>query len=95
MVKNLVMYTILISTIALSAGLAQAACDANQAAEKMVKLSQGLDKRASEAKTPEESQKVVEAYEKINDSAVYYQKQDYTGVCNVYEKIAKEYNIQL
>jgi|GEM_PF-4189781 len=95
MIKRFATFSVVLSGVVLSGGLAQAACDMNQATAKMAKLSEALGHRAAEAKTAEDSQKIIAANQKVSDAASFYQKQDYTGACDAYDKIAKEYNIKL
>lgn len=95
MLKRFAIFSIILGGIVLSGGLAQAACDMNQATAKMAKLSEALGQRAAEAKTAQDSQKIIDANKKVTDAASYYQKQDYTGACDAYDKIAKENNIKL
>lgn len=95
MVKRFAIFSIMLGGIVLSSDLAQAACDMNQAAAKMAKLSEALGRRAAEAKTAEDSQKIIAANQKVTEAASFYQKQDYAGACDAYDKIAKENNIKL
>ena len=94
-IKRFGIFLVLLSSVALSGSLAHAACDMNQATAKMAKLSEALGHRAAEAKTAQDSQKIMDANKKVNDAASYYQKQDYTGACDAYDKIAKENDIKL
>jgi len=95
MIKRFAVFSVMLSGIALSGSLAEAACDMNQAIAKMAKLSEALGQRAAEAKTAQDSQKVIDANKKVTDAASFYQKQDYSAACDAYDKIANENNIKL
>lgn len=72
-----------------------AGCDQAQAIDKMTKLTTALDKKAGEAKTAEDSQKVIAANEKVNQGGEALGSGDYDKACAIYDEVAKENGISL
>lgn len=83
-----------IATVGL-AGPSFAGCDQAQAVDKMSKLSMALGERAAATETEDESNKMVAAYEKINQAADALAQGDNDKACEIYDDVAKEYGISL
>jgi hypothetical protein len=71
------------------------ACDQAQAVDKMTKVATALGQKAGEAKTAEDSQKIVAANEKVNQGGEALGKGDYDKACAIYDEVAKENGISL
>ncbi len=72
-----------------------AGCDQAQAVDKMTKVATALGQKAGEAKTAEDSQKIVAANEKVNQGGEALGKGDYDKACSIYDEVAKENGISL
>lgn len=72
-----------------------AGCDQAQAVDKMTKLATALGDRAGEAKTAEDSQKIVAANEKMNQGGEALAKGDMDKACAIYDEVAQENGIAL
>ena len=72
-----------------------AGCDQAQAVDKMTKVATALGEKAGQATTVEDSQKVVAANEKVNQSGEALAQGDYDKACAIYDAVAKENGITL
>jgi hypothetical protein len=72
-----------------------AGCDQAQAVDKMTKVATALGQKAGEAKTEEDSKKIVAANEKVNQGGEALGKGDTDKACAIYEEVAKENGISL
>jgi outer membrane protein assembly factor BamD (BamD/ComL family) len=72
-----------------------AGCDQAQAVDKMTKVATALGQKAGEAKTEEDSKKIVAANEKVNQGGEALGKGDYDKACSIYNAVAKENGISL
>ena len=74
---------------------AYAGCDQAQAIDKMTKVATALGQKAGEAKTEEDSKKIVAANEKVNQGGEALGKGDYDKACAIYDEVAKENGIAM
>ena len=72
-----------------------AGCDQAQAIDKMTKLATALGEKAGEAKTEEDSKKIVAANEKLNQGGEALGKGDTDKACTIYDEVAAENGISL
>jgi hypothetical protein len=72
-----------------------AGCDQAQAIDKMTKVATALGQKAGEAKTEEDSKKIVAANEKVNLGGEALGKGDYDKACSIYDEVAKENGIAM
>lgn len=72
-----------------------AGCDQAQAVDKMTKVATALGQKAGEAKTEEDSKKIVSANEKVNMGGEALGKGDYDKACSIYDEVAKENGIAM
>jgi hypothetical protein len=72
-----------------------AGCDQAQAIDKMTKVATALGQKAGEAKTAEDSEKIVAANEKVNQGGEALGKGDYDKACSIYDEVAKENGIAM
>lgn len=72
-----------------------AGCDQAQAIDKMTKVATALGQKAGEAKTEDDSKKIVAANEKVNLGGEALGKGDYDKACSIYDEVAKENGIAM
>ena len=72
-----------------------AGCDQAHAVDKMTKVATALGQKAGEAKTEDDSKKIVAANEKVNQGGEALGKGDYDKACSIYDAVAKENGISL
>jgi hypothetical protein len=72
-----------------------AGCDQAQAVDKMTKLVTALGDQAGKATTGDDSQKIVDANEKVNQGGEALGKGDYDKACAIYDAVAKDRGITL
>jgi hypothetical protein len=92
------MLTRIAASLAILAALsapAFAGCDQAQAIDKMTKVATALGQKAGEAKTEEDSKKIVAANEKVNLGGEALGKGDYDKACSIYDEVAKENGIAM
>lgn len=72
-----------------------AGCTRDQAIQKMGAVANGLGQKAGQAKTAEDSQKIQSGYARLNEGGDAMAKQDFDKACQVYDGIAKDFDLKL
>jgi cytochrome c556 len=72
-----------------------AACTREQATQKMGAVANGLGQKAGQAKTAEDSQKIQSGYARLNEGGDAMAKQDFNKACQIYDGIAKDFDLKL
>lgn len=72
-----------------------AGCTRDQAIQKMSAVATGLGQKAAQAKTADDSQKLQAGYARLNEGGEAMAKQDFDKACQVYDGVAKDFDLKL
>ncbi|MGE5201148.1 MAG: hypothetical protein ACM3O6_03695 [Acidobacteriota bacterium] len=72
-----------------------AGCTRDQAIAKMGAVANGLGQKAAQAKTADDTQKIQSGYARLNEGGDAMGKQDFDKACQVYDSIAKDFDLKL